>query len=124
MAIIDGVAYEASMLHGCRVVPVAEAMQGASTYQDMQIWVPRADLAAKWGGDQDGKRYDFAGAFGLPLLMSEDWADDSKWWCSELVFKMLGMGGVWLLDPQEIKRVTPNHLRMCNYLKSQVVRLR
>lgn len=124
VTIIDGLAFEATMLHGCRVVPVSIAMKGVSRYQDMKIEVPDINSAMKWGLYQDGKGYDFAGAFGLPFLMSEDWSDDRKWWCSELCFRQLGEGGLWLLDPAEHKRVTPNDLHQCNYPKSEIVVLK
>jgi hypothetical protein len=123
MAIIEGRAYEANMLHGCRAVPVEVAMAGMVRWQDMPVAVPDLDAAiafgeAQCGGNgQHGKPYDWPGAFGLPLLRSEDWADGGKWWCSELAFALLMAGGTTLLDPQETKRVTPNDLRQCNYPK-------
>lgn len=124
MNIIAGKAYEATMLHGCRVVPEEQAMAGVAMYQDM--YVPVRDLAAAvaWGNEQDGKNYDYAGALGLPFLASEDWSDDDRWWCSELNFMQLWKGGTALLDPNISKRVTPFHLHMCNFPKSEVVRLR
>jgi hypothetical protein len=121
MAIIDGRAYEATMTHGCRAVPVEVAMKGIVRYQDMPVWVPDLDDAVKFGEAQDKKPYDFPGAIGLPLLQSEDWADTGKWWCSELVFALLMAGGTVLLDPDEAKRVTPNNLRQCNYPKLAMV---
>jgi len=117
MAIIEGTAYEANMLHGCRAVPVEVAMAGMVRWQDMPVVVPDLDAAIDFGRAQDGKPYDWPGALGLPLLRSQDWADDGKWWCSELAFALLMAGGTTLLDPQETKRVTPNDLRQCNYPK-------
>lgn len=121
--IIDGMAYEATMMHGCRVVALGEAMRGVVAYQDMEVPVADVQSAKLWGMLQAGKGYDFAGAFGLPFLMSEDWSDDRKWWCSELTFVQLGIAGTWVLDPDERSRVTPNDLRQCNYPKSPIVRL-
>lgn len=117
VAIIEGRAYEASMTHGCRAVDVAEAMKGIVRWQDMPVWVPDLDAAIAFGEAQDGKGYDFAGAVGIPFLMSEDWADNSKWWCSEHNFALLMAGGTILLDPAEKRRVTPNDLRQCNFPK-------
>jgi hypothetical protein len=122
MIVINGVAYEASMQHGCRDVPVAEAMQGVKQYQDMPVFVPDLKAAIAWGELQSGKGYDFAGAFGIPLLMSDDWEDESRWWCSEHSLKMLGAGGLWLLDPAEHARVRPNDLHILNYPKSALIR--
>lgn len=124
MNIIDDEAYEATMLHGCRVVPVAEAMRGVATYQDMYVPALDIDKSIAFGREQAGKPYDYAGAFGIPFLMSDDWADDSKWWCSEHNFMQVFAGGTAMLDPQYHKRITPAHLLMCNYEKSPVIRLR
>lgn len=117
MAVIEGRAYEASMTHGCRAVSEVAAMAGIKRWQDMPVWVPDLDAAIAFGEKQDGHGYDFAGALGIPLLMSEDWADHSKWWCSEHNFALLMAGGTFLLDPAEARRVTPNDLRQCNYPK-------
>ncbi|RJF99007.1 hypothetical protein D3871_11180 [Noviherbaspirillum saxi] len=122
MSIIRGRAYEASMSHGCRAVDEAVAMQGVAYYQDMYVPVPDIDAAIEFGERQHGKDYDFPGAFGLPFLQSENWQDESKWWCSELNFAQIGAGGLWLLDPDEKTRVTPNDLRQCNYPKSPILK--
>lgn len=121
IAIIEDRAYEASMTHGCRAVSVDTAMQGIVRYQDMPVWVPDIDAAIAFGEAQDGKGYDFAGALGIPLLMSEDWRDDSRWWCSELNFAQIMAGGTFMLDPAEKFRVTPNDLRQCFYPKSALM---
>jgi hypothetical protein len=121
MNIIGDTTYEATMLHGCRAVPVDVAMQGVAVYQDMYVPVPNLEAAVQFGLDQAGKGYDFGGAFGLPFLESEDWSDDSKWWCSEHNFMQLFKGGTALFDPNVVKRVTPAHLLMCNFPKSKVV---
>lgn len=120
MTIIDDKAYEATMLHGCRVVPVDVAMEGVAYYRDMFIEVEDVQAMIDFGNAQIGKGYDFAGAFGIPFLASEDWADWSKFWCSELCFTQLGAAGVWVLDPNEQKRVTPNDLLQCNFSKTEV----
>jgi hypothetical protein len=76
----------------------------------------------RFGRQQDGKGYDWMGAAGIPLLYSEDWSDDRRWWCSELVFVMLGVGGTWLLDPAERTRVTPNDLHQVNLPKLPIIK--
>lgn len=124
MTIIDGEAFEATMKHACRVVPLAEAMRGVAMYRDMFVPVSDIGEAVEFGRAQDGKPYDFAGAFGLPLLASDDWEDWRKWWCSELALMQVGMAGTWMLDPDEKTRVTPNDLHQCNYRKSELIRLR
>tara|TARA_R110000868_G_C10972514_1_gene770258 strand:+ start:427 stop:801 length:375 start_codon:yes stop_codon:yes gene_type:complete len=124
MTIINGIATEATMFNGCRNIPVSEAMQGVSKYQDMYVPVPNIDEAVKFGREQEGKKYDFAGALGLPFLASEDWSDWDKWWCSEIVFMQLGLGGTWLLDQDVTHRVTPAHLLMCNFKKTGIINLK
>lgn len=119
--IINGMAYESTMLHGCRVVPVYMAMEGVAIYQDMAVPAPHIANAEAFGHDQNGKGYDFAGALGIPFMMSEDWGDWSKWWCSELVFMQVCMGGLYMLDQNVQKRVTPQDLYDCNYPKSEIV---
>ena len=124
MLIVGGTAYEATMLHGCRAVPVEVAMKGVVGYQDMLVPVSDLGKAVEFGKNQIGKPYDFAGAFGLPLLMSDDWSDWSKWWCSELTFMQLGAAGNFVLDPAEKTRITPNDLHQCNFEKTPFVRIK
>lgn len=111
------------MLHGCRAVPVAEAMVGVAAYRDMYVWVPDIEEAIKFGEGQKGKGYDFA-ALALPILASDDWADWNRWWCSELCFMQALIGGTAMLDPDEHSRVTPNDLHQCNYPKSDITKLK
>jgi len=120
MNMIDGMAYEATFNHGCRIVPVKQAMEGASYYQDMYVPVQNIETAINFGKMQRGKKYDVAGALGIPFLMSEDWGDWSKWWCSEFAFMQIGIGGNFLFDKDAQKRITPQHLHMCNYKKSEL----
>ena len=122
VAVIGDRAYEASMTHGCRAVPLASAMAGIVRYQDMQILVPDIEAAKSFGEAQDGKPYDFPGALGLPFLQSDEWHDDAKWWCSEHNFALVMAGGVMMLDPDEKSRVTPNDLHQCYFPKSALMR--
>jgi hypothetical protein len=121
MLIYDDMAYEATILHGCRFVPLKVAMKGVAYYQDMLIPINDVSKMVKFGDEQMGKKYDYFGALGIPVLASEDWADWSKWWCSELVFAMIGAGGNWVLDPEVQKRVTPQDLLDLNFPKSAVI---
>lgn len=114
ITIIGDDAYEASMTHGCRGGAVDELMTGIVIYRDMLVTVPDIDAAQAFARAQEGKGYDWAGAAGIPLTYSTDWADDSKWWCSELTFAILLAGGVRLLDPDVILRVRPIDLHMCD----------
>jgi hypothetical protein len=121
MLIIDDRVYEASMVHGCRVVDEATAMAGVVAYQDMLVTVPDRAACIAFGQAQAGKPYDWGGALTLPLLASERWQHSGRWWCSELTFAQLGAGGVWILDPDERTRITPNDLHQAAYPKSPLV---
>jgi hypothetical protein len=124
MAIIGERAYEASMTHGCRADTVAEVMSGIVVYRDMPVWVPDLGAAIKFAEAQAGKGYDWPGAIGIPLTYSEDWSDDSRWWCSDLVFAIVLAGGTRLFDPDAMKRVRPIDLHMADHPKSPVMRWR
>lgn len=128
ITIIGERAYEASMSHGCRAGPVPEVMAGIVVYRDMQVWVPDLQAAIEFAETQCDpdppaapKRYDWAGAVGIPLTYSEDWADGTRWWCSELVFAIVLAGGTRLFDPDVMKRVRPIDLQMCDYPKSELM---
>jgi hypothetical protein len=125
MAILGGdMAYEASMTHGCRVGTEIELMDGVAAYRDMRVWVPDLVGAIYFAESQAGKKYDWLGAIGIPFTYSEDWSDDSKWWCSDLVFAILLAGGVRLFDPAVMKRVRPIDLHMADYPKGPIIRTR
>ena len=122
MLIINGVAYEARMIHGCRAVPVDEAMRGVVMYQDMPLEIPDIEECLTFGIQQNGKGYDYAGVLGIPILYSTEWANDNRWWCSELNFMMLHKGGLDMgIDPAFTKRVTPEMLRMMDFPKGEIV---
>lgn len=129
VAIIGERAYEASMTHGCRAGAVHELMEGIVAYRDMQVLVPDLDAAIEFAEAQCDpdppaapKKYDWAGAIGIPLTYSQDWADDTRWWCSELIFAIILAGGTRLFDPDVMTRVRPIDLQMADYPKSPVVR--
>jgi hypothetical protein len=122
ITIIGDRAHEASMTHGCRAGAVNEVMDGIAVYRDMDVWVPDLDSAAAFAEAQAGKGYDWPGAIGIPLTFSEDWSDDSCWWCSDLVFAILLAGGVRLFDPDVLKRVRPIDLQMVDYPKGPIHR--
>jgi len=120
ITIIEGRAYEASMTHGCREGTIAELMAGIVAYRDMKVWVPDLDAATAFAKAQSGKKYDWLGAIGIPLTYSEDWADDSRWWCSDLVFATVLAGGTRMFDPAVMKRVRPIDLFMYDSPKSSL----
>jgi hypothetical protein len=122
IAIIGDRAYEASMTHGCRASAVDELMAGIAVYRDMDVWVPDIDAARAFADAQVGKGYDWPGAIGIPLTYSEDWSDDSCWWCSDLVFAIVLAGGTRLFDPAFMRRVRPIDLHMCDHPKTAIQR--
>jgi len=120
IAIIKDRAYEASMTHGCRAASVPAIMSGIAVFRDMPVWVPDLDAAIAFAEAQVGKGYDWPGAVGIPFTYSTEWSDDSKWWCSDLVFAIVLAGGVRLLDPVETKRVRPIDLQMVDRPKGVI----
>jgi hypothetical protein len=131
ITIIGERAYEASMTHGCRAGTVEELMEGIVVYRDMPVLVPDIDAARAFAESQCAppppykpKRYDFAGALGIPLTYSEDWSDDDRWWCSDLTFAIVLAGRLRLFDPNVMRRVRPIDLHMVDYPKGPIIRLR
>lgn len=122
IAIIEGRAYEASMMHGCRAGSVTELMEGVAVCRDMDVWVPDIHAAVEFAEAQAGKKYDWPGAIGIPFTYSEDWSDDSCWWCSDLAFAILLAGGTRLFDPAVLKRARPIDLHMADHPKSALMR--
>jgi len=121
ITIIGDRAWEASMTHGCRAGTVNELMKGIVRYRDIQVWVPDIQAAIDFGDAQAGKGYDFIGAVGIPLTYSTNWADDGKWWCSEMSFAQVMAGGTELFDPAEMSRVRPCDFLLCTHPKSALM---
>jgi len=122
IAIIEDRAYEASMTHGCRAGTVDQVMEGIVVHRDMQVLVPDLGAAIAFAEAQAGKGYDWLGAVGIPFTYSEDWSDDSKWWCSDLVFAIVLAGGTRLFDPDVMRRVRPIDLQMVDLPKEPIAR--
>jgi hypothetical protein len=122
IAIIGDRAYEASMTHGCRAGTVDDLMRGIVVYRDMHVPVPDIEAARAFAEAQTGKGYDFAGAVGIPFTYSEDWSDDSKWWCSDECFAIVLAGGTRLFDPGVMRRVRPIDLQMVDIPKTPIQR--
>lgn len=81
--IVDGdFAIEATMLHGVRRVPLAEALKGSIVVDQVDYSVPDAEAGLRWARGQVGGRYDYAGAFGM-LTPDRNWQDPADWFCFE-----------------------------------------
>jgi hypothetical protein len=117
MIIVRGRVFEATMQHGVREALLSQAMSGVVSFRDMIVPVQDVGAVIEFLSQQVGAKYDYLGALGIPLLYSTDWADTSRWWCSELVFAAIGAGGTWMLDPVARTRVRPVDLELCNYFK-------
>ncbi len=129
IAIIGERAYEASMTHGCRADAVDVVMDGIAIYRDMPVWVPDLDAAIAFAKAQceplapaKRKKYDWAGAVGIPFTYSEEWSDASCWWCSDLLFAIVLAGGTRLFDPDVMRRVRPIDLHMVDLPKGPIKR--
>jgi uncharacterized protein YycO len=77
------------------------------------------DKAIKWAYTQIGKQYDWFGVLGL--WWHRNWQDDRRWWCSEFVAMALKVGGNLPFDTSSIKRITPQHLWMLDFVKEKVL---
>lgn len=65
------------------------------------------ELALKFARGQIGKKYDFRGV--LCFVTRKSAAENDRWFCSELIHKALGIGGLWLLNVPS-SEVSPHHL--------------
>lgn len=84
---------EANMLHGVRRVPAAEALKGLTVIETVEFSVRDAEAGMEWARAQAGKKYDFAGAFGLALAPDRKWAEGDSWFCFELAAATLKEAG-------------------------------
>lgn len=92
--VVDGdYLIEASMTHGVRRVLREEALKGLTIVDTVAFNVPDAEAGLAFARLQDGKRYDFKGAFGLALTPDREWDDDSDWFCFELAAATLQAAG-------------------------------
>lgn len=97
--IIDGeYAIHATMLRGVVREPIQQAMRGQVIVAHREFEVPNAAAGLEWARSQVGRKYDFAGAFGLSIHPDREWADDSGWFCHELCAAYLHACGRRLFD--------------------------
>lgn len=71
----------------------------------------------QWLQSQIGKPYDFLAVAGMPFR--QDWRNDNRWFCSELIAAAFQQAGVELLDTDQLNRVTPRDLYLSPLLKAQ-----
>lgn len=115
IVLVGDACYEATMLHGVRKVPLAEAMAGQILVKESCFFVPDPEAGIAFGEAQLCRyepklpawlpnwiaipartvlkichnNYDFKGAFGLSLAPDRDWAEADFWFCYEF-------GAAWL----------------------------
>lgn len=93
ITVIDGIAYHATMLHGVVAQPIAEALKNKIVVEIKEFKTKRIgkEKALIFAKSQIGKRYDFAGAFGLFFAPDRDWQKDDRWDCAELTAAILSV---------------------------------
>lgn len=108
----DGSAIEATWPK-VRRVDAALIKSKHSKWQVVDVPVPDEQAAVKFAMSQIGKPYDVSALFGI--MFHRNWADDSKWFCSELATAVLKAGGLKLFRECVLSRVVPQHLWMINW---------
>jgi hypothetical protein len=103
--------YGATALEGVQYGNTDDRIQKASRYAfatvDVELDVPRLMTAYLFLGKQVGKPYDWSAVFGIGL--HRDWAEDDKWFCSELVAAALLAIDIEIVH-KKLGRVTPQDL--------------
>lgn len=65
----------------------------------------QAQIIEAFARSQAGKNYDYLQILGI--VMHEDWANTTSWFCSYLIFASIAQGGILLLDREKSDRITP-----------------
>lgn len=86
-------AYEATMLHGVREVPLEVALEGQTIVKTTHYQVPNAHAGIAFAHNEVGASYDWGGALGMGLAPGRDWADPSSWYCYEFAAAILRAAG-------------------------------
>lgn len=98
VGIIDGdLVIEARMFSGVICSQISE-YKNRGDWLVVEIPVEDEGKAIEFARAQLGKRYDLAGAVGLPFRAS--WQDPSKWYCSELLAASAAAGGTPIARPE------------------------
>lgn len=103
---------EANMLHGVRRVEAEEAMDGLVLVRSVDYQVPDAEAGLSWARSQDGKAYDWFGAFGIAISPDRKWQEDDKWFCFELAAAALVKAGLDVFS--DVGHINGEHLLMLN----------
>lgn len=99
---------DATLTHGgVRLRRLAELLDEASAVEWVEVDLPDEAAASAFVARQLGKRYDWTALVGI--VLRADWADPSRWFCSELAAAAVQAGGRRLLR-EDLARVTPGLL--------------
>lgn len=101
---------ESAMGAGVRRRSLRELLASSSAYSIVSLPVRDAEAVVAAAESQIGRRYDWAGAFGLALR--HGWQDRRAWFCSELLAWAADEAGSPWFRRNRIGRVTPEHLWM------------
>ena len=90
----------ATMLHGLVRQPLAEAMKSQVLVRRKDYEVPDLEAGLTWARQQaeDGRPYDFKGAFGVSLKPDRNWQHDDAWFCHEFCAAFLHACGRRMFD--------------------------
>lgn len=78
---------------GVRRILATQALAGAVIFETVDHVVPNAEAGLRFARQQEGKPYDFKGAFGLGIAADRDWQEDDCWFCFEIIAAMLHAAG-------------------------------
>jgi uncharacterized protein YycO len=89
---------------GVIVQPVREFENRFTDLVEVEVDIPRPDLAKEFALQQIGKKYDYTAI--LKLVLQRRWRENDRWFCSELVEAALRAGGRQRFR-DEVYRITP-----------------
>lgn len=103
--VVDGRVVESRWGRGVVVSSMAEFEARASRVAMLRFMLPCKADADAWLAEQMGKGYDYLAILGR--VARQDWQDDHRWHCWELIESYLTAGGLqrFRSGPQ---RITPN----------------
>ena len=114
----EGVAYEATG-KGVSKGPIAHLVSRYQTVEVQEVRIPAPDKVIAFLEAQLGKPYDFSALFGF--MFRRDWAENDKWFCSELVASALLDSGIAIVC-KPTNRITPQDLYESTTLRSLATR--
>lgn len=111
VAIVDrAVAIESTFWgHGVRMRPLQDLIADHTWCEFGEVSLPDETAGIGFAYAQLGKPYDWTAIFGF--VLRENWADDAKWFCSELVEASIKAGGFTRFR-EDLSRITPRDVWM------------